>query len=141
MKSANAVSSSESAQSLSSNRISKASRTWVRVAAFLLLIGLFAGSFYLTSSASSSNTIDSNKLNLKSTVSSGQRTDGSPLKSGDVTKWLSNLFAPLPQSGPTIETFAGDCTTPKTVFNLQDTDLTVCAKVTGFFAGQEILWS
>ena len=66
MKSANPVSRSEVVQTTSSNRISKTSRTWLRVAAFLILVGLFAGSFYLTSSASSSNTIDSNK-NLTNT--------------------------------------------------------------------------
>ena len=34
------------------------------------------------------------------------------------------------QAGPvTVETFAADCTSTKTVFNLQDTDLTVCAQI------------
>src|SRR5215813_12692338 len=42
-----------------------------------------------------------------------------------------NFLAPLPQAGPiTLETFAGDCTTPKSVFNLHKTDKTVCAKFT-----------
>ena len=30
-----------------------------------------------------------------------------------------NFLTPMPQSGPvSVETFAGDCTTPKTVFNV-----------------------
>ena len=133
MNSANPVSRSESAQPVSSNRISMTSRTWLRVAAFLLLVGLFASSFYLTSSASSSNTADANQNSTKFSDSANPRG----INSIGLGSWLS----PLPQSGPTIETFAGDCTTPKTVFNLQDPDLIVCAKVTGFTAGQEILWS
>jgi len=48
----------------------------------------------------------------------------------------------LPQAAPiTVTTYAGDCETPKSVYNLQDSDLTVCAKVTGATAAQEILWS
>jgi uncharacterized repeat protein (TIGR01451 family) len=49
---------------------------------------------------------------------------------------------PLPQAAPTtLETFAGDCTTPKSVFNLQDTDLTVCAKFTNVQIGWRLIWS
>lgn len=57
--------------------------------------------------------------------------------------WLSPLALPLPapQSGLTITTYAGDCSTPKTVFNLQDTDLTVCAKITGADPDWRIIWS
>ena len=53
-----------------------------------------------------------------------------------------NFLNPLPQAAPTtLETFAGDCTTPKTVFNLQDTDLTVCAKFTNAKIGWRLIWS
>src|SRR5689334_17589995 len=53
-----------------------------------------------------------------------------------------NFLNPLPQAAPTtVETFAGDCTTPKTVFNLQDTDLTVCAKFTNLTPGWRLIWS
>src|SRR5690349_9258962 len=42
-----------------------------------------------------------------------------------------NFLNPLPPTTPpTVATFASDCTTPKTVFNVEDTDLTVCAKFT-----------
>ena len=53
-----------------------------------------------------------------------------------------NFLAPMPQSsGVTLDTFAGDCTTPKTVFNLQDSDLTVCAKFTNANIGWRLIWS
>ena len=54
---------------------------------------------------------------------------------------IFNYLSPFPQSPLSVVTYAGDCTTPKSVFNLQDTDLTVCAKVTGGQAGQVIIWS
>ncbi len=53
-----------------------------------------------------------------------------------------NFLNPLPQAAPTtVATFAGDCTTPKTVFNLQDTDLTVCAKFTNASPNWRLIWS
>src|SRR5829696_4935420 len=53
-----------------------------------------------------------------------------------------NLLSPMPQAGPvTLDTFAGNCTDPKTVFNLQDTDLTVCAKFTNALPGWRVIWS
>ena len=53
-----------------------------------------------------------------------------------------NLLLPTPQSGPvTVETFASDCTTPKDTFNVQDTDLTVCAKISDALPGWRAIWS
>lgn len=53
-----------------------------------------------------------------------------------------NFLNPIPQAAPpTVTTFAGDCTTPKTVFNLQDTDLTVCAKFSNASPGWRVIWS
>ena len=53
-----------------------------------------------------------------------------------------NFLAPLPQAAPaTVATFAGNCTDAKTVFNVQDTDLTVCAKFTGASPGWRVIWS
>src|SRR5262245_6942755 len=61
---------------------------------------------------------------------------------GTVTAPALNFLAPLPQAAPTtVDTFAGDCTTPKTVFNLQDTDLVVCAKFTNANTGWRLIWS
>lgn len=53
-----------------------------------------------------------------------------------------NFLAPAPQAGPvTLETFAGNCTDQKDVFNLQDSDLTVCAKFTNAMPGWRVIWS
>ena len=48
----------------------------------------------------------------------------------------------MPQAAAgNLETFAGNCTDPKTVFNVQDTDLTVCAKFTVRKSGWRVIWS
>jgi uncharacterized repeat protein (TIGR01451 family) len=53
-----------------------------------------------------------------------------------------NFFNPTPQAGPvTVDTFAGNCTDPKTVYNLQDPDLKVCAKFTNAVPGWTVIWS
>ena len=57
---------------------------------------------------------------------------------------IPNFFLqgpPAPPSPVTLETFAGDCTTPKSLYNLQDTDLVVCAKFTHAAPGWSVLWS
>ena len=75
--------------------------------------------------------------------------------SGNVGTWKANIgrLSPAESSiigsppnftvgdAPSISIFASDCTTPKSLFNLQDADKTVCAKATGFQANQYILWS
>jgi len=58
-----------------------------------------------------------------------------------ITAPALNFLAPFQAAPTTLETFAGDCTTPKSVFNLQDTDLTVCAKFTNAQAGWRLIWS
>ena len=64
-----------------------------------------------------------------------------PFDSGIVTPNF-NFLQPFPQAMPvTLATFAGDCTTPKTVFNLQDADLTICAKFTNAAPGWQLIWS
>jgi uncharacterized repeat protein (TIGR01451 family) len=53
-----------------------------------------------------------------------------------------NFLQPLLPAGPvTLDTFAGDCTTSKSVFNVQDTDKTVCAKFTNAGVGWRLIWS
>lgn len=53
-----------------------------------------------------------------------------------------NFLTPMPQSGPvSVETFAGDCTTPKSLFNVQDTDLVVCANFTNAKPSWRLIWS
>ncbi|MDQ5846819.1 MAG: HYR domain-containing protein [Acidobacteriota bacterium] len=55
---------------------------------------------------------------------------------GRVTPAESSIIGSPPEftvsDAPSISVFASNCTTPKNVFNLQDTDLTVCAKAYGF---------
>jgi len=70
-----------------------------------------------------------------------------------VGAWKATIATPLDSSilptyfnvnaGPvTVATYAGDCLTPKTVFNLNiPADLTVCAKVTGADPSWRIIWS
>jgi hypothetical protein len=55
-----------------------------------------------------------------------------------------NFVAPTQIAPPdpvTLDTFAGDCTTPKTVYNIRDTDLAVCAKFTNAVPGWRVIWS
>ena len=75
--------------------------------------------------------------------------------SGNVGTWKPNIGRVDPaessiignppnftvSEGPVISIFASDCTTPKSLFNLQDVDKTVCAKASGFDPNQYILWS
>jgi len=61
---------------------------------------------------------------------------------GSVEASSLNFLAPLPPAGPvTLDVFASDCTTPKSVFNIQDTDKTVCAKFTNALPGWTVIWS
>lgn len=55
---------------------------------------------------------------------------------------VSSLNFLMPPAAPvTLDTFAGNCSTPKTVYNLQDADLTVCAKFTNAVPGWQVIWS
>ena len=55
---------------------------------------------------------------------------------------LFTFLSPVSSSASTtVDTFASDCSTAKTVFNVQDTDKTVCAQVAGAMAGWEVIWS
>ena len=61
---------------------------------------------------------------------------------GAITTPNLNFLEPLLPAGPvTLATFAGDCTTSKTVFNVQDTDKTVCAQFTNAQPGWRLIWS
>jgi uncharacterized repeat protein (TIGR01451 family) len=61
---------------------------------------------------------------------------------GSVPASSFNFLNPLPQAAPlTLDTFAGDCTTQKSVFNIQDSDKTVCAKFTNALPGWRVIWS
>src|SRR5205085_2465649 len=61
---------------------------------------------------------------------------------GTITTRNFNFLEPLLPVGPvTLQTFAGNCTTSKTVFNVQDTDKTVCANFTNAQPGWRLIWS
>lgn len=65
----------------------------------------------------------------------------------NATPFVPSVLSPsfnflTPQSGPvSVETFAGDCSTPKTVFNIQDPDLVVCANFANATPGWRLIWS
>ena len=107
-------------------------RSYVMVAAFIVVAALLAFPLFIGSASAPSTLIDKKAVQHKfdnSTVSS-------PVGN-------ANFFfqTPNPPNPVTLETFAGNCTAPKTEFNLQDTDLTVCAKFTNATPGWVIIWS
>ena len=103
------------------------------LAAFIIAGALLAFPLFIGSASAPTPSIHKSAVQLQpdnSTVSSQPNA-------------IPNFFFQTP-SAPnpvTLDTFAGDCTTPKTVFNLQDTDLTVCAKFTNGAAGWRAIWS
>lgn len=95
----------------------------------LLALPLFIGSASAPTTPANKSAVN-NSIN-NSTITSRQNVE------------LPNFSLLLPmQAAPvTVETFASNCTTPKTVFNVQDTDLTVCAKFTNALPGWRVIWS
>lgn len=108
-------------------------RSYVMLAAFIVVGALLAFPLFIGSASAPATSISKSAVQLQldnSTVTSQPNA-------------ISNFFfqGPPPPNPVTIDTFAGDCTTPKTVYNLQDTDLTVCAKFTNAAAGWRVIWS
>ena len=94
----------------------------------LLAMPLFIGSASSPTTPSNGSLITHKSLN--STLSSPESVV------------LQNFNFLMPQAaGPTVATFAGNCTDAKTLFNVQDTDKTVCAKYTAAGPGWRVLWS
>lgn len=123
-----------------------------RAAALLLLVGLLLGSSYFASSASFSNKVSKGPDPALAAAKAPARQQARVGEFGSITALNARLGAPnsfalplpVPQSSPiTVATYASDCVTPKTVFNLQDPDpgKTVCAKVTGADPSWVIIWS
>ena len=107
-------------------------RSYVFFAVFVVVGALMALPFFIGSASSPTTLIESNTITHK--------IDNSTSSSTVVPNF--NFIAPMPQAGPvTLDTFAGNCTDSKTVFNLQDTDLTVCAKFTNAMPGWRVIWS
>ena len=99
----------------------------VCIVAALLALPLFIGS-----AVSPIRPIDNNNVQSAAPANSH----------GGVATSSFNFLNPVPQAAPTtLETFAGDCTTSKTLFNLQDTNKTVCAKFTNAQIGWRLIWS
>jgi uncharacterized repeat protein (TIGR01451 family) len=106
----------------------------VFLAVFLVVGALLALPFFIGSASSPTTLIESNTVTHKI-----DNSTSSPHRNIVVPTF--NFLAPM-QAGPvTLDTFAGNCTAPKTVFNLQDTDLTVCAKFTNAQPGWRVIWS
>src|SRR5262249_47307969 len=102
------------------------------IAVFIVVGALLAVPLFIGSAASPTTPIDRSLITHKS--------DNSTFSSPE-TVVLRNFNFLLPPTSPTVATFASDCTTAKTLFNVQDTDKTVCANITGATPGWRVLWS
>jgi uncharacterized repeat protein (TIGR01451 family) len=114
-------------------------RATLFLAFFIAIVVCLAVPRYVNSA--STKTAIRNKVN---TTKVQNRNSGPELPDPYTTRPTSTILNLLPaffQSPTAITTYAGDCSTPKSVFNLQDTDLTVCAKVSGGQSAQQVLWS
>jgi uncharacterized repeat protein (TIGR01451 family) len=109
-------------------------RFYVVLAAFIVVGSLLALPLFTGSASSPTTPNDKSKITYQVNNSVSSRPG--------VTFPGFNFLAPVPFAGPvTLDTFAGNCTTPKTVYNVQDTDLTVCAKFTNAVPGWRVIWS
>jgi hypothetical protein len=109
-------------------------RSYVVLAAFIVVGALLALPLFTGSASSPTTSNDKNKITNQVNNSASSQTS--------VTFPTFNFLAPAPFAGPvTLDTFAGDCTTAKTVYNVQDTDKTVCAKFTNADTSWKVIWS
>lgn len=105
---------------------------YLMIAVFIVIGALLAAPLFIGSASSPTTPIDRSLITHK--------LDKSTLASHESV--VRNFNFLMPQAvPPTVATFAGNCTDPKTVFNVQDTDLTVCAKFTGASPGWRVIWS
>jgi len=104
-------------------------------AAFIVVGALLALPLFIGSASAPTTPVNKNEVSHKidTSTSSSHKNVVNPI--------LNFQTPPAGLSNTTVTTFAGDCTTPKTVFNLQDTDLTVCAKFTNASPGWRVVWS
>ncbi|HEX3250556.1 MAG TPA: immunoglobulin-like domain-containing protein [Pyrinomonadaceae bacterium] len=109
-------------------------RSYFVIAAFIVVGSLLALPLFTGAASAPTTPNDKNKITYQVNNSVSSRSG--------VTFPGFNFLAPVPFAGPvTLDTFAGDCTTPKTVYNVQDTDLTVCAKFTNADPSWKVIWS
>lgn len=112
------------------------------VSGILILVAILGASFYMSVDVSASK--DASPKPADSVA--GFRPMSlltKALGAGLPSPFVRTIGPLLSPQGPavTVTTFASDCTTPKSVFNLQDPDQTVCAKITGGQVGWVIIWS
>ena len=112
-------------------------RVFLRLAAMLILIGFIAGSLYLSVSVSASRT---ERMKQNRSAAGKKITAPGSVGGATLTK-VGPIFTPQ-AAAPSIGTFADDCTTPKTVFEVGDT---VCVAVSGIAVGgafpRRLLWA
>jgi uncharacterized repeat protein (TIGR01451 family) len=110
-------------------------RSYFVLAVFIVVGALLALPLFTGAASSPTTPNDQNKV---------IKIDKSVSSRPGVTFPGFNFVAPTQPVAPdpvTLDIFASDCTTPKTVFNIQDTDLTVCAKFTNAVPGWRVIWS
>jgi uncharacterized repeat protein (TIGR01451 family) len=141
-----------SASSLTqSNRFNRTVRprpvaSFVRIGAFLILAGLLGSSLYLDATLSVRKVSAANQkigtaIDESTRSNSYTKAGATRLALPPMARYGAFLTAPPPPAPVTISTYAGDCSSPKTIFNLQDADKKVCAKVTGALPYWHLIWS
>jgi len=113
----------------------KKPRGYVLLAAFIVVGALLALPLFIGSASAPTTSNDLSAVKHKIDNSTSSSTESV------VIPGFYFQTPPAPFSSVTVNTFAGDCTTPKTTYNLQDTDKTVCAKFTGASTNQKVVWS
>ena len=112
-----------------------APRSYVVLAAFIIVGALLALPLFVGSASAPTTPVNKSAVTHKldnSTWSSHKNV---------VNPILNFQTPPAGLSNVTVATFAGNCNDAKTTFNLQDTDLTVCAKFTNASPGWFVIWS
>jgi len=120
---------------------------FLRVGAILILAGLLVSGVYWSSAASTSKKAfmnpSANTARDEVTAPVVAAGLGGLTSLGTGSYYSLFLLPQAPPPPPTIAIYASDCSTPKTVFNLQDPapGKTVCAVVTGGQPSWRIIWS
>ncbi|HSE33845.1 MAG TPA: immunoglobulin-like domain-containing protein, partial [Pyrinomonadaceae bacterium] len=121
------------------NKLTYGKNLIARVSGILILFALVVSGLYLGAGATATSNPPKSEgfaaRNVKTTLPNIDLGGSSPL-----VNWLAPVVSPQANE-VTLATYAGDCTTPKTVYNLQDTDLTVCAKFTNAASAWRVIWS
>jgi uncharacterized repeat protein (TIGR01451 family) len=105
------------------------------LAAFIVVGALLALPLFIGSASAPTTPVNKNAVSHKidTSTSSSHKNVVNPI--------LNFQTPPAGLSNVTVATFAGNCNDSKTTFNLQDTDLTVCAKFTNASPGWFVVWS